>query len=260
MGRAGANCLAIRGATASAFEAMRWVFAFLLMLTSAWGVRAAEGVDLALVLVTDVSRSVHDGEFALMKDGYTSAFNDADVLKAIRGGALGRIAVSYVEFAGSSEVRTVVNWTVISDAASAAAFTKKLQAAPRSFWGRTSISAGMARALRNLASSGYEAQRQVIDVCGDGTNNAGRDVTEVRDEAVERGITINGLAIINERPMSWAQAHTQPEGGLDTWYRENVIGGPGSFVLTIRDFRSFGEAMRKKLLNEIASNSGRETL
>jgi hypothetical protein len=93
----------------------------------------------------------------------------------------------------------------------------------------------------------------VIDVCGDGTNNAGRDVSEVRDEAIAAGITINGLAIINERPTSWALAHTQPEGGLDNWYRENVTGGPGSFVLTIRDFRSFGEAMRKKLLSEIAA-------
>ena len=135
------------------------------------------------------------------------------------------------------------------------AFTKKLEAAPRSFWGRTSISAGMELAMRNLASSGYEAQRQVIDVCGDGTNNAGRDVAEVRDEAIAAGITVNGLAIINERPMAWSQAHTQPEGGLDNWYRENVTGGPGSFVLTIKDFRSFGEAMRKKLLNEIASLS-----
>ena len=240
--------------------AMRWVMAFLVMLLSAGGARAAEGVDLALVLVTDVSRSVHDGEFALMKEGYAAAFNDPDVLQAIKRGALGRIAVSYIEFAGASEVRTVVQWTVISDAASAAAFVKTLQAAPRSFWGRTSISAGMALALRTLASSGYEAQRQVIDVCGDGTNNAGRAVSEVRDEALALGITVNGLAIINERPMSWAQAHTQPEGGLDTWYRENVTGGPGSFVLTIRDFRSFGEAMRKKLLNEIANNSGRGLL
>ncbi len=234
---------------------MRWLLALVLTLATVCGVRAAESVDLALVLVTDVSRSVHDGEFELMKQGYTAAFNDPDVLKAIKGGAIGRIAVSYVEFAGSSEVRTVVKWMTISDAASAQAFTKKLEAAPRSFWGRTSISAGMELAMRNLASSGYEAQRQVIDVCGDGTNNAGRDVAEVRDEAIAAGITVNGLAIINERPMAWSQAHTQPEGGLDNWYRENVTGGPGSFVLTIKDFRSFGEAMRKKLLNEIASLS-----
>jgi hypothetical protein len=232
---------------------MRWLLALIFVLASVCGVRAAEGVDLALVLVTDVSRSVHDAEFELMKQGYAFAFNDPDVLKAIKGGAIGRIAVNYVEFAGAHEVRTVVKWMVISDAASALAFTKKMQAAPRSFWGRTSISAGMELAMRNLAASGFEAQRQVIDVCGDGTNNAGRDVSEVRDEAIAAGITINGLAIINERPTSWALAHTQPEGGLDNWYRENVTGGPGSFVLTIRDFRSFGEAMRKKLLSEIAA-------
>jgi hypothetical protein len=93
----------------------------------------------------------------------------------------------------------------------------------------------------------------VIDVCGDGTNNAGRDVTEARDDAVRAGITINGLAIINDHPVSWTYAHVQPPGGLPNYYRENVTGGPGSFVLEVHDFHTFGEAMTRKLVTEIAT-------
>ena len=229
---------------------MRWLFAVIVLWASAvqgFQAKAAEGVDVALVLVTDVSRSVHDEEYEMMKQGYAGAFNDTEVLAAIGGGALGRIAVSYIEFAGPTEVRTVVKWMVISDAASARAFTKKLEAAPRSFWGRTSISAGIDLAMRDLASLGMETQRQVIDVCGDGTNNAGRDVGVARDEAVAAGVTVNGLAIINDHPTSWTFAHVQPPGGLDNYYRENVAGGTGSFVLVIHDFASFGVAMKKKL-------------
>lgn len=235
---------------------MRWLFAVFVLWASAvqgLAARAADSVDVALVLVTDVSRSVHDGEFELMKQGYATAFLDRDVLAAIQGGAIGAIAVSYVEFAGASEVKTVVDWTVIRDEASARAFVERVQAAPRSFWGRTSISSGIDHAMKALARSGYETQRQIIDVCGDGTNNHGRDVRAARDEAVESGVTINGLAIINDNPTSWTFAHVQPPGGLPNYYRENVTGGIGSFVLEIHDFRSFGDAMRRKLLNEIAT-------
>ena len=216
-------------------------------------VRAAEAVDVALVLVTDVSRSVYDGEFDLMKQGYAAALTDREVLAAIRGGAIGAVAVNYVEFASSYEVRTVVDWMVIRDEASAKAFVDKVLAAPRSFWGRTSISAGIDLAMKNLASSGLETQRRVIDVCGDGTNNNGRDVGAARDEAVEAGVTINGLAIINDNPQVWSLAHVQPPGGLTNYYRDNVTGGVGSFVLEIHDFRSFGDAMKRKLINEIAA-------
>ena len=240
---------------------MRWVFAvFVLWASAVLGVAnpgtalaAGDSVDVALVLVTDVSRSVHDGEFALMKQGYGSAFTDRDVVTAIKGGAVGRIAVTYVEFAGAGEVRTVVDWTVIADLASAEAFVARLRAAPRSYWGRTSISGGIDHAMKELARAGFDAQRRVIDVCGDGTNNHGRDVVAARDEAVEAGVTINGLSIINDNPIAWNLAHTQPPGGLTNYYRENVTGGIGTFVLEIHDFRSFGEAMKRKLLNEIAS-------
>ena len=234
-----------------------WLLAVLLALPAGRAARPAERVDLghvdlALVLLTDVSRSVDDAEFELEKQGYAVAFTDPRVLKAIRNGALGAITVAYVEFAGAQEVRTVIGWTDIHDAASAQSFADRLQAEARSFWGRTSISAGIDHAVKLLAESGMEAGRQVIDVCGDGTNNAGREVTEARDAALAAGITINGLTIINDHPASWIFAHVQPPGGLSKYYRENVTGGPGSFVLEIHDFQSFGEAMTRKLVSEIA--------
>ena len=176
--------------------------------------RAADDVDLALVLVTDVSRSIDDSEFALEKDGYAAAFTSEQVISAIKAGPLGSIAVSYVEFASGFEVKTVLDWTVIRDADSARAFVEKLTAAPRSFWGRTAIGAGIDHAVGLLAESGVNATRRTIDVCGDGTNNAGREVSAARDDAVSAGITINGLAIINEHPVSWSFAHVQPPGGL----------------------------------------------
>jgi hypothetical protein len=214
--------------------------------------RAADSVDLTLVLVSDVSRSIDDSEFKLEKDGYASAFTSRQVIEAIQGGSIGAIAVAYVEFASSFEVRTVLDWQLIHDQVSAQAFADKLVAAPRSFWGRTAISSGIDRAVQLLAESGFEAQRRVIDVCGDGTNNAGRDVSEARDDAVGAGITINGLAIINDHPVSWTYAHVQPPGGLPNYYRQNVTGGPASFVLEVHDFHTFGEAMTRKLVTEIA--------
>lgn len=215
--------------------------------------RAAPTADMALVLVSDVSRSIDDAEFALEKQGYAAAFTDPRVLAAIRGGLVGAIAVAYVEFAGGGQVRTVLDWTTVRDAASARAFADRIIAVPRSFWGRTAISAGIDHGAALLAESGVNAQRRVIDVCGDGTNNAGRDVTDARDDAVRAGITINGLAIINDHPHSWTFAHVQPPGGLVKYYREHVIGGPGAFVLEVHDFHSFGEAMTRKLVNEIAA-------
>jgi hypothetical protein len=227
------------------------LLAGLLLLLAVRPVRA-EDVDVALVLVTDVSRSVDDSEFKLEKDGYLSAFTNPKVIEAIQGGPLGKIAVAYVEFASSFEVRTVLDWMVIKDRASAEAFTQQLTAAPRSFWGRTSISAGIDEAVQLLAENGLNATRRVIDVCGDGTNNAGREAGDARDDAIKAGITINGLAIINDHPVSWTFAHVQPPGGLANYYRENVTGGPGSFVLEVHDFASFGEAMTRKLVEEIA--------
>ena len=233
---------------------MRALVIFML-LTAALPARAQEAVDMLLVLVSDVSRSVDDTEFAMQKDGYTAAFNDPRVLAAIRNGTVGAIAVSYVEFAGAFEVQTVTPWRIVRDAASARALTQEIAEAPRSFRGRTSISAGIDHAMHLIreAHGRFEAARMVIDVDGDGTNNAGRDVQAARDDAVEAGVTVNGLAIINEHPVSYTYAHVQPPGGLTEWYRQNVIGGPGSFVLEVREFPQFGEAMTRKLISEIAA-------
>jgi len=214
---------------------------------------AAESVDVALVLVTDVSRSIDDSEFELEKQGYSAALTSPQVLAAIKGGTVGSIAVAYVEFASSYEVRTVLDWNVIRDEASAQAFSTRLSAAPRSFWGRTAISAGVDRAVQLIAESGYDTARRVIDVCGDGTNNAGREITEARDDALKAGIVVNGLAIINDHPVAWTFAHVQPPGGLAKYYHDNVTGGPGSFVQEIHDFHTFGEAMTRKLVTEIAT-------
>jgi hypothetical protein len=213
---------------------------------------AAEPVDLALVLVTDVSRSIDDSEYDLEKQGLAAAMRDPAVLGAIRNGAIGTIAIAYIEFAGPYEVRTIVDFTLVRDVNSATAFADRLIAAPRSSYGRTSISAGIDAAVELLAKSNLEPQRRVIDVCGDGTNNAGREVTSARDDAVRAGILINGLTIINDHPLSYTYAHVAPPGGLTNWYRENVTGGPGSFVIEVHDFEAFGEAMKRKLLNEIA--------
>lgn len=222
------------------------------LLSMAPAATAAEPVDLALVLVTDVSRSIDDSEYDLEKQGLATAMRDPAVLGAIRNGALGTIAVAYIEFAGPYEVRTIVDFTLVRDAVSAQVFADRLIAAPRAFYGRTSISAGIDAAVDLLAKSNLEAQRRVIDVCGDGTNNAGRDITAARDDAVRAGILINGLTIINDHPVSYTFAHVAPPGGLTNWYREHVTGGPGSFVLEVHDFKTFGEAMKRKLLNEIA--------
>jgi hypothetical protein len=217
------------------------------------GARAAQSVDVALVLVTDVSRSIDDSEFDLEKQGYSSAFTSPQVLAAIHGGTVGALAVAYIEFAGNLQVKTVIDFTVIRDEATAKAFVDRLQAAPRSFYGRTAISAGIDQAVQMLAEDGFDTPRRVIDVCGDGTNNAGREINQARDDALHSGITINGLAIINDHPVSWTYAHVQPPGGLANYYRENVTGGPGSFVLEVHDFHTFGEAMTRKLISEIAA-------
>jgi hypothetical protein len=215
--------------------------------------RAAEPVDLALVLAVDVSRSIDEQEFQLQRQGYAAAFTSPRVLQAIHSGALGGIAVAYVEWSNDQEQRTVVDWAVIRDGEAAASFAQAILAAPRPFSSRTSISAAIEYGMRELARSGVEASRQIIDVSGDGTNNSGLPVTVARDAAVAAGITINGLAIINERPEGvYAQYHVRPPEGLPEYYRQNVIGGPGSFLLQVEGFDSFADAITHKLISEIA--------
>ncbi len=215
--------------------------------------RAAEGVDMALVLVDDVSGSISDEEFDLQKTGYYAAFTDPKVLAAIHSGPVGQIEVAYVEFAANTQVKTVLGWAMIKDDASGRAFAEAMRSAPRSFRGRTAIGAGIDEGVRLLSNLASPADRRVIDVCGDGNNNSGRPVTDARDDAMKQGIVINGLALANESNIPWLQAHTHPPGGLGNYYRQNVTGGEGSFVLEIHSYQNFAEAIRRKLIEEIAA-------
>jgi hypothetical protein len=217
--------------------------------------RVADPVDVALVLAADVSRSINDEEFTLQRRGYAAAITSPRVLDAIRSGLHGAIAISFVEWAGEPEQRIVVDWAVIRGEADARKFADALLAAPRSFTGRTAIGSAIDFSASLLAESGFDAERHVVDVSGDGTSNQGRAVTDARDAALRAGLVINGLAIFNKRAAEtggYLALHTNPPGGLAQYYRDNVIGGLGSFVLPIDDFNSFGEAMIHKLVAEIA--------
>jgi hypothetical protein len=237
---------------------MRWIGLFLLAALLAHRPAAAEDrpVDLALVLLTDVSRSVDMSEYELMKQGYAAAITDPRVVAAIAGGRYGAVAFIYVEFAGAHEVRTMVDWTVVDSPAAAAAFAARVRDAPRAFWGRTAISSGIEHAMaafaQGLPAAGLAPERRVIDVCADGTNNSGREVTTVRDEAVAQDVTVNALVIHSEPTNTWTAAHVKPPGGLTHYFRENVIGGMGAFVLEVEDFASFGQGLVRKLITEIA--------
>ncbi len=213
---------------------------------------AAEQVDLLLVLAADVSRSVDSAKFQLQREGYAAAISDPRVLDAIRSGRNGRVGLTFVEWSGVGSQRVLIDWTTIGDAESAKGFGDRLLEAPRSFANRTSISGTIEFAMGRFARAPYEPTRRTIDISGDGTNNAGRDVTLARDEAIAQGATINCLVILSETPLAWNPDHTNPPGGLDNYYRHNVIGGPGAFVLAAENFNSFGEAIIKKLIAEVA--------
>lgn len=212
-----------------------------------------EPVDLLLVLAADVSRSVDSQKFQLQREGYAAALSDPRVIDAIQSGRRGRIGVLFLEWSGFGNQKVVIDWTVVDGPKAAQAFGDRLLESPRSFADRTSISGGIDAAVAQLARAPFEAQRRTIDVSGDGTNNAGRDVGQARDEAVALGISINGLVILSETPLPWNPEHTNPPGGLTKYYRDNVIGGPGSFALEAKDFNSFGEAIIKKMIAEIAA-------
>ncbi len=215
----------------------------------------AETVDMLLVLAADVSRSIDDGEFNLQRKGYAAAMTDPRVLRAIVSGRHHGIAVTFIEWSGASDQNVVVDWTVVRDEEAAGSIAATMLSAPRSFLGRTSISAAIDFAMERLAAAPATGDKRIIDISGDGTSNSGRVVTEARDDAVAAGVTINGLAIINTQANPGYAFHTQPPGGLPKYYEENVIGGPGAFMLHIENFESFAEAITRKMVTEIASGS-----
>jgi hypothetical protein len=213
---------------------------------------AAERVDLLLVLAADISRSMNEAKFQLQRSGYAAAFSSPQVIEAIHTGRSGRIAVTFIEWSGPLSQQIVVDWTLISNDRIAYQFGDRIVEAPRAFADSTSISAGISFAMAQLDRAPYETHRRIIDVSGDGDNNAGPPVTAARDEAVAKGITINGLVILTE-PQSLAYStHTDPPGGLENYYRNNVIGGPGAFVMAAKNANSFREVLIKKLIAELA--------
>jgi hypothetical protein len=204
-------------------------------------------VDLELVLAVDVSLSMDIDEQHLQRDGYVSAFRDAEVQKAILSGPSGRIAVTYVEWAGPQSQQVVVPWMVIDSAATANALADQLDATPISRARMTSISGALQFAHGLFASSGAKGIRRAIDVSGDGPNNAGTPVKQVRDQVVADGIVINGLPLVLKTPGSFFD---HPH--LDQYYTECVIGGTGAFMIPVRDRAEFRTATRRKLLLEIS--------
>ncbi|HWK96499.1 MAG TPA: DUF1194 domain-containing protein [Pseudolabrys sp.] len=241
---------------------MSGLFRCVLFLVAAFAIsnlapqaRAAEKVDLLLVLASDVSRSVTGDKFKLQREGYAAAISNPKVLEAVKGGRNGRIAVMFIEWSGAGNQKVVIDWTIIDGPQTAHAFGTRMLEEPRAFADRTSISGGIEAATAQLDKAPYASERMTIDVSGDGTNNSGRDVRLARDEAVNKGIVINGLVILSDQPMPWNPEHTHPPGGLAKYYRDNVTGGPGSFVMEAMDFESFGEAILKKMIAEIADAS-----
>jgi hypothetical protein len=231
-----------------------------LMATAGWmPTCAAERVDLILVLAADVSGSMDESKFELQRSGYAAAFSNSRVIEAIRGGPSGRVAVAFIEWSGALQQKVVIDWTVISDDETGHQFGDRILEAPRAFArNSTSISAGIDFAMTQLDRAPYEARRRIIDISGDGDNNSGRDAAAARDEAIAKGVTVNGLVVLTETLTRWNSNHTDPPGGLANYYRNNVIGGDGAFVVVAENFNSFGNAIIKKLIKEVAQTEPRQ--
>jgi hypothetical protein len=210
---------------------------------------AQTDVAIALVLAVDTSGSVSAGRFELQKQGYAAAFRNPKVLNSVRSLATQSIAVTMMQWTGPELHVVTADWTLIKDEASAAAFAAAIEAAPRQlFGGGTSISGAIDYSRLLLAQCPFNGVRRVIDISGDGANNRGRPVVQARDEAIREGIGINGLPILALEP------------GLDRYYYDNVIGGPGAFMIPAENYDTFADAVLKKLINEIASGGAARSI
>jgi hypothetical protein len=226
-------------------SAARWlvpiVLGALLAATPAW---AQTAVDLELVLAVDASGSVDDGEFALQMGGIAAAFRDPEVLDAIRSGPIGRIAANIVIWADAQRPKDEMGWRLIADAASAEAFAARVERHPRTIpAGGTGIGAAVLFAVKQLEKNDFAGARRVIDVSGDGRETTFREwmvpPSQAREQAVSKGITVNGLVILTDEPR------------LDAYYEAEVIGGKGAFVQVAKSYDDFAVAVRRKLLREI---------
>jgi len=210
--------------------------------------QAQEAVDVELALAVDVSLSMSPGELEIQRHGYAAALTHDTVIQAIRDGINGRIAITYFEWAGDFSHRVLVPWTVIASAEDAARVASMLTATPPQSARRTSISGAINFASDLFAESTYRGMRRVLDISGDGPNNQGTPVTDARDALVASGITINGLPLMTNDGFTTSYDVRD----LDTYYTECVIGGPGSFVIPVNDWSQFPEAVRRKLVIELA--------
>ena len=210
---------------------------------------AEEKVDVELVLAADGSGSIDDIEFALQRKGFARAISHPLVLNAIRGGEHRKIAVLFVEWGAPESVETIVDWMVIGGAASAKAFAERLVAAPRQVFGYNSISAAIAYSTQQILSNAYDGKQKIIDISGDGPQINGPPLQVVRAAALKAGITINGLAIKTRTGTSFRPSFGVP---LEDHYRQDVIGGPGAFVMAADENTPFEEVILSKLVREIA--------
>lgn len=210
---------------------------------------AQEKVDVELVLAVDVSLSMSSEELEIQRHGYAGALTSDEVVKVIEQGAYGRIAVTYVEWAGSSSQHVVVPWTIIASAEDAHRFAARLSADMPTSARRTSISGAMKFALDLFAESGFRGMKRVVDISGDGPNNEGSPVTGARDELVAKGITVNGLPLMTNGGL----ASSFSIKDLDEYYSNCVIGGPGAFMVPVNDWQQFPDAVRRKLIVELAA-------
>lgn len=211
-------------------------------------------VDLELVLAVDISNSMDDDELRLQRDGYVSAFRHPEVLQAISSGRHGRIAVTYVEWAGETLQFVRVPWTLIDSDTAAELFAERLENEPLKNASRTSLSGVLGKAVGLFSGNGYSGTRRVIDISGDGTNNSGSPVAEMRDRVVQRGITINGLPLML-RPAYLSGFSDAVE--LNDFYRDCVIGGTGAFLITVEKLSELTIAIRQKLILEMAGRQPR---
>ncbi len=220
------------------------------VLAGARAARAETDVDLQLVLAVDVSRSIDEVEAELQRRGYIEALTNDKVIDAITSGEHKRIALTYVEWAGTHYQQVVIEWTAIDGARTARRFADKLSEAPRASQSWTAVGAALAFSAQRFENSGFTSKRRIIDISGDGRTNDGPPAEMVRDKLVAQGIVVNGLPVMMNRTNFGRPPDTQ----LDRYYEENVIGGPGSFMVVASNFEDFGRAVRNKLIREISDS------
>lgn len=219
-----------------------------LALTRRAGAAEPEPVDVELVLAVDVSRSVDADEMEMQLRGYAAAFRDPKLIEGIAGGPLGQIAVTLFTWSDWHIQEHLVPWMKIDGAAAAECVAASIDAAPRRTWLYTSISGAMDFAA-GLFGRGYEGTRRVVDISGDGVHNSGRPVADARRDILDKGIVLNGLAVLDRQPQPW-MAGLPP---LDEYFRSEVIGGPGAFLMVAEGYAAFEQAVKRKIIREIAA-------